>query len=198
MKNKTLLLLLLCAMPAPTSILVASATFIDGAAPANKPLQAANKGNGAAFSPWVGASSEKMGILNAGIAFLLPKTDADFSDLDVRDAQNHSIKSPSARQELETIFRENLLDLTVFGNSHSFNKALSWIESISYLFNKSVLVKLSAAFELVQDAILPSFRRFVHNVDNLCISFTVGLLAIGLLLSAFSLQRTPRKVHLRC
>ncbi len=166
MKNKTLLFLLLCAIPA--------------------------------FSPWVGASSDKVGTLNAGIAFLLPKADADFSDLDVRDAQNRSINSPSASQELEALFRENLLDLTVFANTHSFTKALSWIESLSYLFNKSILLKLSTAFELFQDAFLPPSRRFVHNVHNLCISFSVGLFAACLLLYATSLQRTPRKVHLRC
>ena len=151
-----------------------------------------------AFSPWVGASSDKVGALNAGIAFLLPQGSPDFSDLDVRDAQNRVILVPSASQQLENLFRENLLNLMVFANSHSFDEALTWVSSLSYLYNRSILTTLTVAIGLFQDAFLPSTRRFVHNVNNLCISFSVGLMAGCLLIATFTLQRTPRKLYLRC
>jgi len=151
-----------------------------------------------ALGPWAGASSEGVGIPNAGIAFLLPKIDADFSDLDARDAQNNAIKSSSASQELEALFRQNLVDLIVFVRPHSATQALNWIESLSHLFNKSILTRLSVTFNLFQDVFLPPSRRFVHNVDNLCISFSVGTFAACLWLLTCPLQRTPRKVNLRC
>ena len=161
MKKKTLLLLLLCAIPA--------------------------------FSPWVGASSEKVGNVNAGIAFLLPKASADFSDLDVRDAQNHRISSPPASQELEMLFRENLLNLMVFASPHVATEALSWLDSLSRLFNKSILMRLSIAFEVFQDVFFALyFRRFVHNVHNLCITFSVGVFAgCLLLLGIYSSKISP-------
>jgi len=128
----------------------------------------------------------------------MPKADADFSDLDVRDAQNNRVVSPSASQELETLFRENLLQLTVFANPHIMTQVFSWLDTYSHLFNKLILMRIMIAFRLLQEAILPATRRFVHNVHNLCTTFTFGILAGSLLLSAFSLQRTPRNIHLRC
>ena len=166
MKKKTLLLLLLCAIP----------------------VAALRKGG--RQTPGDTAVS--------GIAFLLPKAQVDFSDLDVRDAKNHSIKSPSAGQELEALFRENLLNLTVFANSHAITEVINWVDSVSYLLNKWILTRLSVVFGEFQDAFFLPSRRFVHNVHNLCISFSVGVFAACCLLSACSLQRTPRKVHLRC
>src|SRR5258708_3516346 len=104
----------------------------------------------------------------SGIAFLLPKADADFSDLDVRDAQNNRVTSPSASQELETLFRENLLQLTVFANPHIMTSVFNWLDTYSHLFNKLILMRVTIVFRIIQEAILPANRRFVHNVHNLC------------------------------
>jgi hypothetical protein len=145
-----------------------------------------------------GDPSTQVGKEALGIAYLLPQRDSDFSDLDVRDAQNNPIQSPSASQELEVLFRENLVNLTVFASLHVTTEALTWMDSFSHLFNRSIFTRLSTAFDALQDVLLPSSRRFVHNVDNLCITFSVGVFAGCILLSAFSLQRSPRNVHLRC
>src|SRR5689334_11655011 len=76
------------------------------------------------------------GNVASGIAFLAPKVDADFSDLDVRDAQNRPVQQPSASQELETLFRENLTQLTVFARPHISAETHNWLNSFSHLFNK--------------------------------------------------------------
>jgi hypothetical protein len=190
MKKKTLLTLLLCAPTASLWLTVGAAPSPVGCRGA-MPVACLWEGEA------IGVRSEELSVRPPN-SYLLSPISYDISDLDVRDAQNHPIKSPSASQELETLFRENLLNLTVFGNTHSFTQAMSWVESLSYLFHKSILIRLSIVFELFQDVFLPSSRRFVHNVNNLCISFSVGLFAACLMFSACSLQRTPRKVHLRC
>ena len=146
----------------------------------------------------VGASSEQVGRPASGIAFLMPQPDTDFADLDVRDAQNNKVQSSSASQQLETLFRENLVNLMVFASPHAMTEALSWLDSLSRIFNKLILMRVSIAFGLLQDVFLPPSRRFVHNVHNLCITFSVGIFAGCMLFSAIALQRSPRKVHLRC
>jgi hypothetical protein len=200
MKKKTLLLLLLCA---PT----ASLWLAIGAVPA--PLGGRDAIPIAAL--WKGGRQTPGDKAATGIAFFMPGVrplvdvgsagsdpSLDLSDLDVRDSQNRSIKSPSASQELEVLFRENLINLMVFDNLHVTTVALSWLDSLSHLFNKSILTKLSITFGALQDVFLPPSRRFVHNVHNLCITFSVGAFAGCLLLSAFTLQRSPRRVYLRC
>ncbi len=147
---------------------------------------------------WEEGPSQQVGTKATGIAFLLPKADSEFSDLDVRDAQNNVAQAPSARQELETLFRENLVNLTVFISPHVFTEALTWIDSFSHLFNKLIIMRLYVILGLFQDAFLPPSRRFVHNVHNLCITFSVGVFACSLMLSAFALQRSSLRVHLRC
>ena len=134
----------------------------------------------------------------SGIAFLSPQIDTDFSDLDVRDAQNNPTQKPSARQELETLFRENLFQLTVLAGPHAMSTTYDWLDTFTHLFNKTIYTRLLAIFDLFQDAYLATVRRFVHNVHNLCITFSVGVFAGCLLLSAFTLQRSPRTVYLRC
>ncbi len=188
MKKKTLLLLLLCA---PT----ASQWLAVGAVPA--PRMGGRDAIPAAASR-EGDSSSQVGKEATGIAFLLPQADTSLSDLDVRDAQNNPVKSPSASQELEALFRENLVNLTVFASPHAMTEVLSWLDSFSRLFNKLIFMRVSTAFGLLQDVFLPPSRRFVHNVHNLCITFSVGVFAGCMLLSAFSLQRSPRQVNLRC
>jgi hypothetical protein len=134
----------------------------------------------------------------SGNALFMPQADTDFSDLDVRDAQGNALQSPSAKQELENLFRENIITLTVFASPHSIAATMNWLDSFSNLFNKLILRRVLAVFEAFQDAILPTQRRFVHNVHNLCTTFSVGVFVSGLLLSLFTLQRTPRRLPLRC
>ena len=166
MKNKTLLLLLLCAVPV-TAL-------------------------------WEGGPSLQVDKAASGTAFLLPKMDVDFADLDVRDAQNNAVQAPSARQELEALFRENLINLTVFISPHAFTEAATWIDSFSHLFNKLIIARMAGVLGSIQDVFLPPSRRFVHNVDNLCITFSVGAFACCLMFYAFAIQRSPRRVNLRC
>jgi len=131
-----------------------------------------------------------------GIAFLLAPA-IELSDLDVRDAQNNPSISPAAHEKLAEIFRENLVNLMVFAPTHAMTATMNWIDSISHLFNKLILNRLSTIFESIQMLILPPSRRFVHNVHNLCITFSVGLFGGCLLLTILSLPRSPLRVHLR-
>jgi hypothetical protein len=142
---------------------------------------------------WEGASSAKVGTADAGIAFLLPQHNLDFSDLDVRDAQNKPIPSASAKAELTTLFRENLLNLIVFANPHIMTQTMSYIDSILYLINNSIIKSLYVLFELFQEAFLPSTKRFVHNVHNLWATlFSYAAFAVTLLFArrAYSARLT--------
>jgi hypothetical protein len=134
----------------------------------------------------------------SGIALFMPQADTDFSDLDARDAQGNAVQSSSAKQELENLFRENIVILTVFANPHSVAQTLDWLDSISNLFNKLIFTRVLIAFETFQDAILPLTRRFVHNVHNLCVTFSVGIFVGCFLIAPFALQRSPRRLPLRC
>jgi|SRR5437879_3050458 len=181
MKTKTLLLLLLCAFP------------VAALWPATKSLAGPPSHNGGK-----GVSSARVGAAASGIALFIPQADTDFSELDVRDAQGNAVQSPSAKQELENLFRENIITLTVFASPHSMTATMSWLDSFSNLFNKLIFMRISAAFEAFQDIILPAQRRFVHNVHNLCATFSVGVSVGCLWLSLFTLQRSPRRLPLRC
>jgi hypothetical protein len=148
-------------------------------------------------APRVGGAPRGLGPKAAtGIAFLVSPT-IDLSDLDVRDSKNQPVNSPSLHEELTQLFRENLVNLTVFAAPHAVASTMRWIESISYLFNKSILNRAYAVFESIQAPILPPSRRFVHNVNNLWATFSVGLLAGCLLISALHLSRSPLRVHPR-
>ncbi len=141
---------------------------------------------------------QSTGVPAAGTAFLLPNSTPVTSDLDARDGQNRPIPTPFAEQQLQTLFRENLLNLSVFATPHSVTQVLDWIDSISHLLNKSILCRCSVLFKLVLDVFFPPSRRVVHNVDKLCITFSVGTFAAFLLLTTFSLQRKPLTVNPRC
>jgi hypothetical protein len=167
MKKKTLLVLLLCAIPV--------AALREGGA--SKPL-----GTSAA----------------TGIAFLMPQIQSDFSDLDVRDAQNRVISSPSATQELTTLFRENIVNLTVFASPHAMTEVFNYIDSLSHLLNKLIITRLTVIFGVFQDAFLPPIRRFVHNAHNLCIRFSVGQFHVGMILAAACPQKPSLQTNLRC
>ena len=181
MKKNTLLILLLCAIPA--AVLRPATT-----------ARRARQG----FSGGEGGPSKEVGLAVTGIAYLMPQVDNDFSDLDVRDAQNRPVQAPQAKQQLEELFRESLINLTVFAAPHIVSQTEEWLNQFSHLFNKSIFARLVVVVGLFQDAFLPPNRRFVHNVHNLCVTFSVGVFAGCILFSAFALQRSPRRVPLRC
>jgi hypothetical protein len=166
MKNKTLLLLLLCAIPAATSV--------------------------------EGGSSSTVGKDAAGVALLMPQIETDFSDLDVRDAQNNKIQSYSASQQLEALFRENIVNLVVFATPHTMTEVLNWLDTFSHLFNRLILARVLAVFEFFQDAFMPPTRRFVHNVHNLCITFSVEHSVSRLQFAVSRSLQTANLLNLRC
>jgi hypothetical protein len=134
----------------------------------------------------------------SGIAILLPQMDNSLSDLDVRDSQNRPISTPSARLELENIFRENLLNLTIFAPPHSVAAIYDWLNTFSHLFNSLIYTRLISVLGLFQEAILPSIRRFVHNVHNLWITLFVPLLICSSFFTSCRFIRTPLRTNLRC
>ncbi len=133
-----------------------------------------------------------------GIAFLLPQIHNDFSDLDVRDAQNRPIQQASSKQALEDLFRESLMNLTVFAPPHTVSETNNWLNLFSHLFNKLIYVRLMIFFELFQEACLPSNKRFVHNVHNLCTTFFVGFFVSFSLLKVRSSVIASNRLNLRC
>jgi hypothetical protein len=133
-----------------------------------------------------------------GIAFLLPQVDNDISDLDVRDAQNRRVQAPSAKQAIEDLFRENLLNLTVFATPHSVTTTNNWLILFSHLLNKAIYARLALVIGLFQEACLPSNRRFVHNVHNMWTTFFVGFFMSCLLLAARSPVAATHRLNLRC
>ena len=75
---------------------------------------------------------------------------------------------------------------------------MSEIESILHLLNKLILMNAPIVFEFLEEAIMPSSRRFVHNVHNLWVTFSVGIFAGSLLLCSCCLSKSPRRLYLRC
>lgn len=133
-----------------------------------------------------------------GTAFLVPQIDNDFSDLDVRDAQGRPVESASAKEELESLFRENLVNLTVLAVPHAIAETNNWLNQFSRLFNKSIFTRVLIVINLFQEAFLPSTRRFVHNVHNLCTTFFVGLFVSCSLMASRSTAKAPAPLNLRC
>jgi len=128
----------------------------------------------------------------------MPADSDNFADLDARDNQNKPLRTAESAQAIGNLFRENLLNLTVFANPHAAIETMNEVECVLHLINKSILIHMPATFELLMEAIMPPTRRFVHNVDNLWTTFSVGIFAGCLLLSAISIQRSPRQLNLRC
>lgn len=166
MKIKTLLLVLLCAIP--------FATLLEGG-------HRSHDGNVA-----------------SGIALLAPKIDADFSDLDVRDAQNKPVQQSAASQELEVLFHENLIILTLFARPHISAEVYSWLNSFSHLFNRSIFTRLLIVFGHTQEAYFPPTKRFVHNVHNLWITPQIEHAVSGSPFAATRFPQTANRLILRC
>jgi len=133
-----------------------------------------------------------------GVAFFIPPESEDFANIDVRDGQNRPIQRPEAREVLAALFRENLLDLAVFDAPHAARETMTQVESILHLINKAILTRLPFQFRYAMDAITGAFRRFVHNVHNLWISFSVD---ISVRSSQITISHAPPTAHpspLRC
>ena len=133
-----------------------------------------------------------------GIAFLITPIDNSISGLDARDAQNHPLKAPIAQQSLEDLFRQNLVELTVFAAPHGVTQTENWIDVISSLFLKSIYTRVLVLVGLFQDTCLPQKERFVHNVHNLCTTFFVGIFAAFAALFLWPAQRASCRINLRC
>lgn len=147
---------------------------------------------------WEGASPLKVGVADTGVAFLLPHQDNSLTDLDVRDSQGRPISTPAAVAQLESLFRENLVDLLVFAAPHAVAQTKSYIESISHLLNSLILKRLLLFIYEFQAAILPAKKRFVHNVDNLWITHFTGLSISRSTSLSFCRPTSASPLPLRC
>jgi hypothetical protein len=128
----------------------------------------------------------------------LPQIQADFSDLDVRDAQNHAVSSTQAIGELVLLFRENAVDLLVRATPPVLHEMYSLIDAFTHLFKDTFYTVTRAGLEQIQTAYFTGIRRVVHNVHNLWITLSDGTSigwASGTLLT---LSRKPQKLYLRC
>ncbi|MFA5975690.1 MAG: hypothetical protein WC859_05925 [Elusimicrobiota bacterium] len=128
----------------------------------------------------------------------LPIADLDFSNLDARDTQNRPLKSVENQRILSMLFMENLFNLAVVAPLHSWRETAESASLFSRLFNNLFVDFMAPVLKVLDEAFLSSKRRVVHNVHNLWITISVGIL-IGILLSQnFCLERSVLKLNLRC
>jgi len=150
---------------------------------------------------WKGAPSVRVGGPTKGIVSArayLPQLSLDFTDLDARDAQNRPLEDDPSRPSLTSIFLENLFTLTVVQAPHDLREAWSLLDAFSHLFHNAILT-VSQTFNGILDAFLnrPG-NRFVHNVNNLWVTISVGVFPALFLSANYRLQRTPKTLNLRC
>jgi len=120
------------------------------------------------------------------------------ADFDVRDGQNKPVSSLSAHTQLITLFQENLYRLRVLDPSHSIRQSMDGLNLYLSLFLSVFFNSSSRILSLIEQAIAPSKRRFVHNVDKLWITFIVGLFACFLQICRTHLTNGPLRLNLRC
>jgi hypothetical protein len=150
---------------------------------------------------WKGAPSLQVGRPTKGIdaaQAYLPHLSLDFTDLDARDAQNRPVQNDTAQSRLTSIFLENLFSLTVAEAPHDLREAWSMLEAFSLLFHKAILRTRLAVVQLVEALLKPSSRRVVHNVGNLWVTISVGVILAFWLTANDRLQKQPLKLNLRC
>ena len=134
----------------------------------------------------------------AATASFMPVLDWDMTDLDVRDSQNRPTQDTSQNQGLTELFISNLFDLVVINNLHGIRHILMDLDLFSHLFN-SLFFDLAYRFETaVLEALQPSSKRFVHNVYNLWISLSVGILLCRCAVTRFLSNLSLQKLVLRC
>ena len=122
----------------------------------------------------------------------------DFSDLDVRDAQNQPIKTVTAIGELVGIFQENALLLMLRQTPHVRQTLEFLIKSFSSLFIGHFYKSLENEIRRFEQAFLRVIRRVVHNVDNLWITPSVGIWHGDTFHQTLTLSNKPQKLFLRC
>jgi len=159
-------------------------------------------------APWEGGHTGMVGQATKGIRFdkavapatasFMPVFDTDMSDLDVRDAQNRVVHKAGASQILTELFMNGLFNLAVVGSLHGINQIWSDLELFSRLFHDLIFDIFYPLQQAIPKALLPPTKRFVHNVHNLWISLSVGLLLCTSLISFFSLNSSCQKLILRC
>jgi len=162
-------------------------------------------------APWEGGHTGTVGQATKGIRFdkavlqtsrgaasFMPVLETDMSDLDVRDAQNKVVQNAGESQILADLFMDGLFNLAVVGSLHGINQIWSDLELFSRLFHDLIFNIFYPLQQALPKALLPSTKRFVHNVHNLWISLSVGLLLCTSLISFFSLNSSCQRLILRC
>ncbi len=146
-----------------------------------------------------GVSPVKVGIPAKADHFIfLPPLSADLDNLDVRDAQNRPIKSPRQLTQLKSLFNENLFKLEALDDLHSLVLAKAELAAFSPLLVGAFLISVNLTFRVVFDVINFSSRRVVHNVGNLWITISVGVLLVSRLLCFFRRPGPHFPLYLRC
>jgi hypothetical protein len=162
-------------------------------------------------APWEGVSSVRAAHATEGIysqtaaplgvggaASYLPIVDLDMSGLDARDAQNRPINQPSSTQDLTALFTSNLFTLAVSADAHLIRQIWSDLEAFSHLFN-DLLLRMAHVIQMaVPAALLPTTKRFVHNVHNLWIALSVGLFLSAILIAPIFKNSSCQHLILRC
>jgi hypothetical protein len=162
-------------------------------------------------APWEGASLVRAGHATEGInliqvapqevrgaASFLPVFDLDMSGLEVRDAQNKPVKSASAVQNLTELFTSSLFQLTVAENPHGIRQIWNDLALFSHLFNNLIFNIFYPPQKAIPNALLPSIKRFVHNVHNLWIALSVGLFLSAILIAPIFKNSSCQHLILRC
>jgi len=163
---------------------------------------------------WKGAPSLKVGGPTKGIQphirrtagslavssarTYLPQLSLDFTDLDARDAQNRPLQNDASQPSLTSLFLENLFTLTVAQSPHDLREAWSLLDAFSRLFHNAILIARQTMNNVLDASLNRSRNRFVHNVNNLWVTISVGVLFALFLSTNLRLQRVPQKLNLRC
>jgi len=135
-------------------------------------------------------------ILN--VSAFLPLISNDFSDLDARDAKNNALSSPAAIGELLVLFRQSALKIAFSDDPHAIQVVCNLISQFSSLFKDTFFNSKRDELADVEVAIVNSNRRFVHNVDNLWVSSSVGSWVQLTWRLLDSLSNKPQMLFLRC
>jgi hypothetical protein len=134
----------------------------------------------------------------AATASFMPVLDTDFSDLDVRDAQNRPVSNLQALENLTDLFRQTLFNLGVAGDLHGMSLIWSDLELFSRLFHDLIFNTVYPIFQAVPKALLTAQKRFVHNVHNLWIAVSVGVSVCDLMATLRVAKSTSQPLILRC
>jgi len=144
----------------------------------------------------VGASQASAGTTVKGS--YLPNLTYDFTDLEIRDSHNNILQPSASETNLTELFMSNLFDLTVKIEAHGMRDLWGGINYFSDLFKKSFLTCLVSIMGAIQEALEPTQKRFVHNVQNLWITPFVGILMLFMVLRFSQNRSACLPVILRC